>query len=108
MPRMSSPILPDGWHRSPNDSRRHDRPLWALLRAGEPIALAERRPEGWQVSAATTDLRGHTIAGSFEDARAAAELALREGLASETWAHELAVRWSAESMRRPLYPGAAA
>jgi len=103
MPRMASPILPDGWHRSPNDIRREDRPMWALLRAGEPAALVERRAEGWHVSAATTDLRGHAIADSFEDARAAAEIALRENLASETWARELAERWSAES----VHPGAA-
>ena len=101
MPRMASPILPDGWHRSPNDIRREDRPMWALLRAGEPAALVERRAEGWHVSAATTDLRGHAVVDTFEAGRAAAELALREGMASEIWARELAVRWSAE-LRRTL------
>jgi len=98
MPRMRSPTsLPDGWHRSPNDIRRDDRPLWALLIDGMPRAVVERRADGWQVSAATTDLRGHVVVETFELARVAAELALREGMASETWARELAARWSAET-----------
>ncbi len=103
MPRMSLPNDAEGWHRSPNEIRRDDRPMWALLRDGKPVALAERRSDGWHVSAATTDLRGHAVVDSFEAARWCAELALREGMASETWALEIAGRWSAEAMRRPFY-----
>ena len=86
-----------------SDDSLTDDELAAIVEACSPPAAMPTRTTSTASPWESTRTATSPCFSPAEAARWCAELALREGMASETWSAEISGRWSAEAMRRPLY-----